>query len=1010
MLGEAPTCDADSSASFAIALETVGVDMLSEGRRREVADRAWKDLLWPAYRIRRASTLAEPSGSLEPIAIEAVDALLSHRQPEIRHRLMSVELVARDRTKDWDEHLRQQVLCAFLLLVRRSAELNDGEMIRQILSRLRQEQASGEEELAGRTDHDGSIALSRAVALYHAARAIEIAADYALGTAPPTWTAFAVRDEIALHASDASRILRGLDDQLARLVMLLSLGLRSVASASVRALVLPPGSRELVDAMAARPVRPVTELWYAQRLALNKSLLDPAKSAVVVSMPTSAGKTLLAEMCAVEALRAYPQKTVLYLAPSRALVTQAAMTLRKDLAGLGEWSIQVASPGFELDPIEDEILAAGCSVLVTTPEKADLLIRSSHPALSDVSLVVVDEAHTLGDGPRGSRLELLLAILRRERPGCRFVLLTPFAENAAELAEWLGGEQGAPILIDWKPSDRVIGAVKRVSRKRVPHLQMTSLDTARSDFPGDVQLELGEAPAGTTASKKSVAIATAVSLANVRNGGVLLLTSSRKKATEYATDVSRIYNAGAPTAVVDLVARYLEQEAGGPHPLAEAIRKGVAFHHAGLSPEARYLVERLVENGEIRIVCATTTLAQGVHFPLSVAVVEDTKRYCYQRGRGSWQDIPPSEMWNIAGRVGRTLEDPLGTVLFPARNDADVSAIESYLEKDSEKVTSSLLGTLRLLGARNVEFTTTFLSDHEPLAAFLQYVLHSVARLGPAQAQLELARLIRGSLAYSEASEVDPALAERLLSIAEQYLDALIGQKRDYLPRYAEIADSTGFSSPSVDLVFAALRDEISTDNWAADTLLPTHGETSPVLAACLGVLGRVPEIRLGDRERGEFSPERIARITTDWVNGMTLSDLAASQYQGDVLAATRHIYSAVVGLVPWGLRSAARIVLADKVGDWTDVDTLPAMVMYGVRSRGAIGLRMQGVPRFVAEGLALEAQSDNVPVGGMEEWIAGVSDERWQRSIQKPLVSGSECRRLWETMAGRRKWSDLVD
>ena len=100
---------------------------------------------------------------------------------------------------------------------------------------------------------------------------------------------------------------------------------------------------------------------------------------------------------------------------------------------------------------------------------------------------------------------------------------------------------------------------------------------------------------------------------------------------------------------VDMVCRYLEAEMGQGVPLIEMLKKGVAYHHAGLSPEARYFIERLVEDREIKILCATTTLAQGVNFPLSVAIIENHFRSIPPKRGGNWivEELEPWEFWNI---------------------------------------------------------------------------------------------------------------------------------------------------------------------------------------------------------------------------------------------------------------------------------------------------------------------------------------------------------------------------
>ena len=179
--------------------------------------------------------------------------------------------------------------------------------------------------------------------------------------------------------------------------------------------------------------------------------------AVGVQMPTSAGKTLLAEFSIVQALALNPSSTVAYIVPTRALVTQVTKRLRSDIQTTDSQGrnvvVEAAVPVFELDPTEDAMLSHRPDVLVTTPEKLTLLVRSGHPVVRDLALVVVDEAHHISDPSRGPRLELLLATLKRERgTSCHFLLLTPFLPNADELARWLGGADYAAISVDWRPS------------------------------------------------------------------------------------------------------------------------------------------------------------------------------------------------------------------------------------------------------------------------------------------------------------------------------------------------------------------------------------------------------------------------------------------------------------------------------------------------------------------------------------------------------------------------------
>jgi helicase len=746
--------------------------------------------------------------------------------------------------------------------------------------------------------------------------------------------------------------------------------------------------------------------------------LDPARSAIVISMPTSAGKTLLAELAIVQAINDNPGMVAVYIAPTKALVTQASLTLRRDLVDRG-LTVRVATPVFELDPVEAEVLSGRFDVLVTTPEKLDLLVKEEHPAVAAMALVVVDEAHNIGDPQRGARLELLLATLRRERPETRFLLMTPFASNAQELARWLGGDRGTPFVLDWKPNDRVVGTVEPREKVRGEDrrgLVFVSLDSAHSDCPGGEEIAIGYGRADMSA-KKRIAVAASLKWADARRGGVLLLAASRPDAEERAGEVAAQIDEPARTPEsVDVITRFLNTEAGGLHPLSALLGKGVAFHHAGLSTEARYFVERLVEEGAIKVLCATTTLAQGVHFPLSAAVIETFHRSVRRRGQWLTESLKPWEFWNIAGRVGRTLEDELGVVTFAARNAGDRAAAQEYVRDDASTVSSSLFELLEVIdGWGDVSFNRALIERVPAASAFLQYILHAMAVAGGGAARTDMEALIRGSLLFEQAQAERPELADSLVRLARAYADDLRARKGEALAGFAKMADGTGFSSPSIDLIFGEWRTAAApphpVEDWLPDAFIPEQGAHSELLREVIDTLHRVPEARLGSEDEGEFSAERFARITSMWVNGISLAELAAQEYGGDLLKCAHHVYGTITNLLPWGLRAVQRVALSGQPDDvWEEISLIPGMIFHGVRSREAIALRMLSVPRLAAEGLASQwRQAERVELSAAADWLYAAGHDVWQAALPPDAaITGAECKRLWEILEGRRSWRDL--
>lgn len=180
--------------------------------------------------------------------------------------------------------------------------------------------------------------------------------------------------------------------------------------------------RRYLRTLAAQ-VRPVVELWPSQRLALEAGLLDPSRPALVVRTPTSSGKTRMAEAAILDAISRDPGGACcVYVVPFRALATEVEAGLG---ATLGDLGIRVSSlfGGYESSDLEDFLLSSS-DVLILTPEKLDLVLRSDPAFRERVKLIVLDEGQLLGDeNARAVRLELLLVRLRRAAPTARILFL-----------------------------------------------------------------------------------------------------------------------------------------------------------------------------------------------------------------------------------------------------------------------------------------------------------------------------------------------------------------------------------------------------------------------------------------------------------------------------------------------------------------------------------------------------------------------------------------------------------
>ena len=305
---------------------------------------------------------------------------------------------------DWDRRLLYRLFDCWVRLFRKDG-WDDLDRIREIIAGLRHDQVVHEE----RRLKNGSEAMDRAIALrlaalYNWAKATETLAGYMLQGEPgdPFGTLdkhFETGIRAATASGDAQHevMLRWLH-ATARIMVTNSLwwATRAVNSQTSK----------FVRSLTHREHQAMFELLPPQRAALlEQGLLDQAKTAIVVDMPTSGGKTLLAQFRILQALNQFQSDRgwVVYVAPTRALSAQITRRLRTDFEPIG-LRVEQLTAAIEVDAFEEELLTEEDDpfhILVATPEKLSLVVRN-RKVDRPLALVVMDEAHNLefeGRGP-----------------------------------------------------------------------------------------------------------------------------------------------------------------------------------------------------------------------------------------------------------------------------------------------------------------------------------------------------------------------------------------------------------------------------------------------------------------------------------------------------------------------------------------------------------------------------------------------------------------------------------
>jgi len=405
---------------------------------------------------------------------------------------------------------------------------------------------------------------------------------------------------------------------------------------------LPP---EAVEVYAVRGYR---ELYPPQAEAVERGLLD-GKS-MLLAMPTASGKTLLAELAMLRA--ALAGRRSLYIVPLRALASEKYDSFKK-FRDLGV-AVGISTGDFDK---KDERLGRN-QIIIATSEKADSLMRNGASWVRDLSVLVVDEIHLLNDPGRGPTLEMTITKLRRSNPELQVIGLSATVANAGEIASWLSADM---VCSDWRPI--------RLREGVICNERLVFSD--------------GEAPLAGGKDESQALVKDTLS----QSAQILIFENSRKNAEAAASRLASLMPVDAATR--ELSSSILASgESETAVRLASCVSRGVAFHHAGLLPEQRRLVEQGFRDSRIKVIASTPTLAAGLNLPARRVLIKSYKRYEYGKGMAP---IPVIEYRQMAGRAGRPGLDPYGESFLMAKNSSEMKELfEHYINGSPEEIWSKL--------------------------------------------------------------------------------------------------------------------------------------------------------------------------------------------------------------------------------------------------------------------------------------------------------------------------------
>jgi len=438
-----------------------------------------------------------------------------------------------------------------------------------------------------------------------------------------------------------------------------------------------------------------TKLYPPQEDAVKVGVLD-GKS-VLVSVPTASGKTLIAMLAAISHLSKNKSK-VIYLTPLRALASEKFEEFKK-LEKINGSKIKVAISTGDSNSTDNKLDDA--DIIILTNETMDAMMTFQKSWIYEIGLVISDEIHLIGDSGRGPTLEMILTRLKTGYVGKKpqIVALSATISNSSLLAEWLDCKL---VESEWRPvplSEAVYSNHTITNQDRVE--SEGNLDKKRETRHSKPAIGLGLDIIEDGAQSLIFTMTRASSVATAIEAGKFVAEHLKKDELEKLIKISKT-----------ILPRETEDQTKLVKKLADAVKNGTAFHHAGLDQRCRTIVETEFKNGNIKLLTATPTLAAGVNLPARRVIISSVFRF----GPNGNAPISILEYKQMCGRAGRPQYDDEGESIIVAKGSPN-QYLEHYVDGIPESLESQILeeSSLRihLLGLIATSSTFSAISEEK---------------------------------------------------------------------------------------------------------------------------------------------------------------------------------------------------------------------------------------------------------------------------------------------------------
>lgn len=797
--------------------------------------------------------------------------------------------------------------------------------------------------------------------------------------------------------------------------------------------------REMFIATLLRRGRAEIDLWPSQIDAATRAL--NLADNMVVSLPTSAGKTRVAELCILACLAA--GRRVVFVTPLRALSAQTEVTLQRTFQPLGK-TVSSLYGAIGVSDVDEDFLRES-DIIVATPEKLDFALRNDPGLLDTVGLVVLDEGHMIGLTEREVRYEVQIQrLLRRSDAKDRRIVclsaILPDGDQLQDFTAWLTGDQDDGLIkMNWRPTRLRYGEVEW----RGDHARLEISIGAEKPFVPtflSASLPKGRKTRLFPCDQRELCIATTWALLADKHS-VLIFCPQRRSVEPFAKAIVDLARRGSIASALEHDLAVLANAIaigtewlGVDSPVLACLRLGVAIHHGALPTPYRKEVERLLREGVLRVTISSPTLAQGLNLSATTLIFHGLMRAA--------EPIDIAEFRNVVGRAGRAYVDVEGLVLMPMfdrvwKRRADwKEMVENAKGKEME---SGLLRLLMFLVRRMVQKTK--IKNVEAMLDYLTGVtawdFPVLATEGPDLAESERGRwagylttldtALLSMLGEQEVPEnqvetmLDDVLASSLWTRrlahrnaqTQKLLKAGLAARARFIWGRTTATQRRGYflagvglaTGEALDAAAAQLNELLATANGAV--LLE---EPDQAITAITGFAERVFAIE-------PFVPDNLPgnwkQILKAWLSGEALAALSAGQ-EDDVL---KFVEQALIYRLPWAMEAVRVRALAhgDELENGLAMDDMELGVAVAAVETGSLNISAATLihagfsSRLAAISAVTRTGADFTTVAGLRDWLRG---EDVAAGLDDPAWPSPESHGLWlqfmDSMAParRRTWA----